>query len=61
MSTYTPCPDCGRRIGWDGHAYSPCGKPARRLRRRVACTHCTDGVDRNGNICTYCAGDGEPR
>jgi hypothetical protein len=19
------CPDCGRRMGWDGHAYAACG------------------------------------
>src|SRR4051812_1075674 len=26
-ATYDPtgtCPNCGRRMGWDGHAYAPC-------------------------------------
>jgi predicted RNA-binding Zn-ribbon protein involved in translation (DUF1610 family) len=22
------CPDCGRRQGWDGHRYGPCGRKA---------------------------------
>lgn len=28
-----PCPDCGRRMGWNGHRYGPCGvRPAPRVR-----------------------------
>lgn len=33
MSTDT-CPDCGRRMGYDGHPYCPCAKiKAERMRR----------------------------
>lgn len=35
--------------------------PTRKPRRIRACKHCKDGEDRNGNICTYCAGDGQHR
>lgn len=28
MNGPTRCPNCGRRQGWDGHAYAPCKRPA---------------------------------